>query len=124
MLKEYRDIEKFDNGDCIKYMRVSMPLMTDRDNVMSLSTREMEGGWFLNMKTVEHPAMPPQKKIIRMFNHVNAFFKQEGDNVTMVDFEYANMKGYLPASLMNMAIASETAKEYKNMMNNLYARQK
>jgi hypothetical protein len=40
----------------------------------------------------------------------------------MIDFEYANLKGYLPASLMNMAIAAETAKEFKNMMNHIYAK--
>ena len=119
-LKEYRDIEKFDNGDCIKYIRISMPLMSDRDNVLAISTKNIDDGWFLNMKTVEHQAMPPVKSVIRMFNHVNAYFKQEGDHVSMIDFEYANMKGYLPASLLNMAIASETAKEFKNMMKYIY----
>ena len=54
--------------------------------------------------------MPPVKGVIRMFYYLSALLIQEGDNVKMIDCEHYDMKGYLPASLMNMAIASETAK--------------
>ena len=123
-LKEYRDLEKFDDGSCIKYMRISMPMMSDRDNVLQVTTKKMDDGTLLTMRTVEHPAMPEVKKVIRMYNHLVLMVKPKGNNTIMYDFEYANMKGYLPASLMNMALASETAKEFKNMMNILYAKQK
>ena len=35
----------------------------------------------------------------------------------MLDLEHFDMKGYIPASLMNMTIASETAKELRNLVN-------
>ena len=99
-------------------------MMSDRDNVIQYSMLNVDGGTLMAVTTVEHPAMPPVPKVIRMFNHMLAFVKQDGENVHMIDYEYANLKGYLPASLMNMAIASETAKEFTNMMKTLYAKQK
>ena len=120
--KDFKTLEKMDNGDVIIYFRIGMPMMSDRDNVLHSSMKEIDGGTFLNMRTVDHPAAPQVAKVVRMYNHILTYLKQEGDNVTMLDFEYLNLKGYLPASLMNMAIASETAKEFKNMMNYIYAK--
>lgn len=120
--KDFKTLEKFDNGDVVIYMRIGMPMMSDRDNVLHTTHKEIDGGTFLNMKTIDHPAQPPVAKVVRMYNHICCYFKQVGDNVTMLDFEYMNLKGYLPASLMNMAIASETAKEFKNMMTYIHSK--
>ena len=124
MIKDFKTIETISDDCLVKYIRISMPMMSDRDNVMQMSKKALDDGVFLSLHTVEHPAMPPNPKIVRMFNHVVTFLKQEGSDVIMHDFEYFNMKGYLPASLMNMAIASETAKEFTTMMKNIYQMQK
>jgi hypothetical protein len=75
MIKEYYDLEKFDDENCIKYIRITMPLMSDRDNVLAVSSMNKEDGWFLNMRTTDHPKMPPIKKVIRMYNHICCFLK-------------------------------------------------
>lgn len=78
---------------------------------------------FYTMQTIEHPAKPVQKGMIRMFYYVSFLVKQEGDDVSMVDFEHFDMKGYMPASLLNMTFAAETAKEFTNMMKHIYSKQ-
>lgn len=122
MFKEFRDIEKLNDGSIIKYIRVGMPMMSDRDNVLFVSQMKVDDGVLLTLRTVEHPAMPPIPKVVRMYNHIVCFCKQSGNNVIMLDFEYANLKGYLPASLLNMAVASETAKQFATMMKHIQAK--
>ena len=120
-MKEQKTLEKFDDGSMIQYMRVAMPMMSDRDNVMHVSTMDTDGGAFAVVQTVDHPSMPPNPKVVRMFYHAVLFLKQVGADVVMIDFEYVNLKGYLPASLLNMTIASECAKEFTNMVKCIYA---
>lgn len=110
LIKEKKDLETLDDGSLIKYMLISMPMMSERDNVIQISQKNIDGGVFLVVTTVEHPAMPPVKGVVRMFNHVTSFLKQDGKNVKMIDYEYVNMKGYLPAALLNMTMASEMGK--------------
>ena len=105
-------------------MRISMPMMSDRDNVIQIQFKDIDGGTFMSMHTVEHALDKPDPKVIRMFNHAICFLKQEGNDVTMTDFEYFNLRGYLPASLLNMTIASETSKEFTSMMKHIYTQQK
>ena len=61
-------------------------MMSDRDNVIQISTKEVNGGTLLVGHTTEHPSMPPQPKVVRMYNYFLAFAKQDGENVTCVDF--------------------------------------
>lgn len=123
MLKECSTIEEFPDGSCIKYMLIGMPMMTPRDNVLHIVKQEKDGHLFCTMKTIEHPTKPVTKGIIRMFSYMAFTLKQEGDDVVMHDCEHFDMKGYMPAFMLNMTIASETAKEFTNMMKNIKARQ-
>lgn len=121
---EYKTLEECADGSIIKYYRVKLPMMTDRDNVIQIFTEKKDGGVFLTIKSVEYAAMPPVKNVIRMFNYVSCMLKQEGDNVIFTDIEHFDIKGYMPSSLLNMTIASETAKGLASQMKHIYARQK
>jgi len=65
---------------------------------------------------VDHPDEPVVKGAIKMFCSTNTLFRTTGDTTEMMDIEHFDMKGSMPASLMNMSIASETNKEMKNML--------
>ena len=103
-------------------MLISMPMMSDRDNVMHLTFKDIDGGSFLSIQTVDHPNMPVDPKIVRMFFLGLYFFKQAGQDVKVLEFEYANLKGYLPASLLNMTIASELTKQWASMIKYLHSK--
>lgn len=123
MIKEFTNLETYPDGSEIKYMLIKIPMCSARDNVLHIMKEERDGGMFYTMKTVEHPAKPVTKGVIRMFTYVSYFLKQDGDDVVMTDFEHFDMKGYMPASLLNMTFAAETAKEFTNMMKYIYSKQ-
>ena len=46
-----------------------MPMVSDRDNVTEITMAQKEGGSFIASQSVSHPAAPPVKGCVRMFNH-------------------------------------------------------
>lgn len=68
MIKEAKTLETLPNGDKISYMRIKMPMMSEREAVTKDSVRKLEdGSLFLSVTTVDHPDAPKVKGAIRMF---------------------------------------------------------
>ena len=90
-MKEYKLIEKKDNS-AIHYCKygIPIPFVSDRDLLYVLAAEEMEGGFFLYSHDVEHADMPVNKKNYRMTLWSGTLFKQEGDNVTALSYEYGD----------------------------------
>lgn len=124
VLKEVKTLETLADGGKIMYWRFSMPMMSDRDAVLHMvqQRRDDANGTFIKIKSVEHADMPLVKDIIRMYYYEALLLQQQGDNLLMTECIHMDMKGYMPASLMNMTIASETSKEFITMMNTIYER--
>lgn len=120
MIKEMRTIEQVDADTKIVYWRFKMPMMSDRDNVISLHQRNNDdGSIYFCLKTVERADVPEVPGCVRMFLYTRGIAKPNAESpediIDYTEFSYFNMKGYFPARLMNMVIASETQKEFGNM---------
>ena len=73
MVKEDRILEKIDKNTHIKYFRMKMPMMSDRDNVLKIHTRALdEKSDFVHLQTVEHPDFPEVPHAVRMFLFLRA----------------------------------------------------
>ena len=42
MLKENRLVEQIDADTCVKYWRMKLPMMSDRDNVVKMHSRALD----------------------------------------------------------------------------------
>ena len=67
MIKEMRQLHVAPNGDTTVYWRLSMPMMSDRDNVVVFRQQELkdEGGIFVQFMNVDSD-VPVVKGVIRM----------------------------------------------------------
>ena len=112
MMKELRDIEQIDKDTKVVYWRFKMPMMTDRDNVIQIHNREIDGKEFFVVKTVERDDVPEVPGVVRMFMNSRGLIsinkESPDDTIDYTELSYFNLKGYFPARLMNMVIASET----------------
>jgi hypothetical protein len=119
MIKELEILETRENGDVVFYMRIKMPLMSDRDNVALIHEEDIEdGGKYISCQTIEWPSKPPMKGVIRMFQQVTSVVKPDPNDPTQTlytEIDSFDMKGSIPAKLMNLVLASETAKEFKKL---------
>lgn len=120
MIKEQRTIERIDENTTIDYWRFKMPMMSDRDNVMSIhQSLTPDGSEFLYIKTVERDDCPPVPGVVRMFLFTRGLVsinkESPEDTIDYTEISYFNLNGYFPARLMNMVIAGETQKEFQNM---------
>ena len=120
MMKEMRLIEQIDEKTSVNYWRFKMPMMSDRDNVLSIHQRDVEGGGdFICLKTVVREDVPEVKGCVRMFLYTRGLVEvnkeSPEDTIDYTEVSYFNLNGYFPARLMNMVIASETKKEFSNM---------
>ena len=115
-LKENRIIEETPEGGCVMYWRSKMPMMSDREAVLHMCESEKDEGTFLSIQSVQHPSEPAKKGIVRMYYYFAVLMKQEGDNIKFTDIIQLDFKGYMPSALMNMSMASETAKGFTSIM--------
>lgn len=109
MIKEMRTLEEIDENTKIVYWRFKMPMMSERDNVISLHKRKLDdGSVYFCVKTVERADTPEVKGIVRMFLYTRGLMKPNPEDPSAIDYtelSFFNMKGYFPARLMNMVIA-------------------
>ena len=108
LIQDQKCLEKRADGSEVKYWRMKIPMMSDRDVVSQQWVVEKEGGKFLMLKSVEHKDAPLVKGVVRMQFNAVALLHQVGDNVKQLEFEHYDMKGYMPASLLNMVVAGES----------------
>ena len=66
LIQDLKCLEKRADGSEIKYWRMKIPMMSDRDNVCQQWVVEKEGGKFLMLKSVDHKDAPNVKGVVRM----------------------------------------------------------
>jgi len=68
MIKEFKDLEIFPNGDKITYTRFKIPMMSEREAIAKYSHKKMDdGSIFITVQSCEHADAPKVKGAIRMF---------------------------------------------------------
>lgn len=100
------------------------PLIADRDHVCQFhATLDDDGWWFSSATPVTDERFPEVKNVVRMVNHdmfKSREYEEDGVHyVHMVGFSETDMKGYIPASLLNMANANGIYKFFNSMMKEL-----
>lgn len=113
-LKSNEIIERVNENEYVFYQVMSMPIMSDRDNVIRWKRIEVnDKQTMLVIQSVNHkdrPAVPGKVRgqIINI-----QLIKQDDANpadLSVVEFTSADMKGYFPSRLMNMALANIISK--------------
>lgn len=108
-MEEFRTIEKLTDDSAILYMKMKLPMMTRRDSLFTVERKKIDDKTtFFHAKTCERDDVPLEPKVIRMFLHTRAAVVQEDGYITYTEISQADMKGSVPAKLMNMVIASAT----------------
>ena len=99
------------------YAVMKMPMfISNRDIHIKFSKTDLGNGRFLFSSTsINKPDWPSPKGTLRMSIAAYSFVENVGNDLHLVEFANADMKGYIPASLLNMVIGSVTAKEYNDM---------
>lgn len=113
MMKEYKLIERTGDVenclDAVIYYRMKLPLMSDRDLVMKIHQEKRDDGSFFGYcSSVEHSDYPLVKNVVRM--HTLTYFKVselDGGILNYTELSTFNLKGYLPAGLLNMILSAE-----------------
>jgi hypothetical protein len=69
MISDFKKLEVCENGDTILYMRMKMPLISDRDVILKChdETLEKEGGTYFKCDTVDRDDVPPVEGVVRMY---------------------------------------------------------
>ena len=108
-VKEFITIDRHPDG-LIKtgYSRASLGMfMSDRDNLFSLTAREMpDGSKVYNTSSIEDPRYPEVDGVVRMMIFKHSVVTQVGDDLQFIDLANFNIGGYVPASLLNMVMGS------------------
>ena len=117
MIKECKILETMPNGDLLIYWRFKLPLMSDRDNVSYCHREPLPdgNGEYISCLTVERDEVPPVKGVVRCHQQICAYWHVDKEDPTLTrytEIDTFDLKGYMPAKLLNMTIASETAKEF------------
>ena len=74
------------------------------------------------MTTIERDDCPLVKGVVRMFQQINGYARYDKEDPTLVHYteiSHFDMKGYMPARLFNMIIASLAAKEFQKLYDHL-----
>ena len=117
LMKETEVLEKSDDGNTATiYWRFAMPMMSDRDNVAKIHQfKQEDGSYFGYCITVDHDKKPAVKNVVRMYQRIYFTAKDVDGDLHYTEISNFDMKGYMPARLMNMLISSETEKEFDTM---------
>ena len=128
MIKECRVLEE-DGKDLITmYWRFKMPLMNDRDNILRITREDVEGGkQFVHCVTVERDDTPEIPGVQRMFTQLNGLLAPSAeypDCLEYTEISYFDIKGSVPARLLNMVIANMAKGEFMNIYESIKKKQK
>lgn len=103
-IKEIKILERDETGFPTQYYTVSkIPMMTDRESIMSMKRFERDGKVCYIIKTIERDDIPRTDKRIRMefFKGVE-YTKMEGGGLHGVEFIKFDLGGFFPISVLNM----------------------
>lgn len=94
--------------------------MSDRDGVDHFTVKNIDADTiYFQCISVDREDTPPIKGVVRMYMAINCIVRANkespNDTVDYCEMSIYDMKGYVPARLLNMVMASESLKEFKNM---------
>ena len=124
MMKEYKLIERTGDDNCLDakvYYKMKLPMMSDRDLVIQVhQEKKDDGSYWGYASSIEHPDYPTIKNVVRMYSLTYFKVSEESDGIlNYTEISNFDLKGYLPASLMNMIMSSEVEKEFRALYNHL-----
>merc|ERR1711865_1251744 len=97
------------------YQRIQLPLMSEREIVMSFKYETFTEGehagkslWI--MSTVDHPNYPPKLKTVSMHVQKGTLFWEENGEVVGHELSTFDLGGYFPKRLLNMSIGAQVKK--------------
>lgn len=99
------------------YCVLKMPMFfSNRDLHIKLQKTIIRDGLALyTSSSISKPEYPSPSGTLRASIFAYSFIKEVEEGMHCVEFSNADLKGYIPATLLNMAIGSVTAKEYCEM---------
>jgi len=112
-IKEFKIFERHEDGiPKIMYSRAKIPFMSDRENLIEFSQKKLSDVESIFVtKTVERDDCPVAKGAIRMdiFKATKAL--EENGDLYITEFSNFNLKGMVPARLLNMIMSSTASKQ-------------
>lgn len=119
-MKECTVHETKPNGDMITYLRMGLPLMTDRDCVVYIHEEKVnETDLYINAQSIVYPPRPPIKDAIRMYQAVTGYIRPHPTDPSLTLYTEINvmdMKGSIPAWLLNSTMAGQVVGEMYKLM--------
>jgi hypothetical protein len=111
-LKELKILERHEDGSpSLLYSVSKMPMMTERENLVSQYKKELGDGRTLFLsRSVDRPEYPRRKNSIRMDMYKASVFHEDGDDLRVVEYSNMDLGGYFPAKLLNMIMANMMSK--------------
>jgi hypothetical protein len=103
-LKEIRILERDASGYPTQYYTISkLPMMTDRESLMSMQRIEQGDKVIYIIKSIEREDFPRSNKMVRMdFFKAVEYTKLESGGLTAIEFVKFDLGGYFPTSILNM----------------------
>ena len=115
-LKKFEVLERNDDFTVyLSIMNLGM-LVTDRESIISLTKKKINDNKYLWItQSLDRPDIEIPKDTYRIEVHKSTMIEQVGDDLVMTNFDCADMKGYIPKSLLNMLIGAMVMKGMKNL---------
>ena len=110
-IKEFKVFERSDNG-FIMYSYTKMPaLMNDRDMLVEMrKVRRSDGKDLIVLRSVDREDLAPRRpKVIRIEFFKASLVEEKGPDLTILEFQTMNLKGYFPARLINMMFSAQVS---------------
>jgi len=111
---ERRIVEEVNKDERFIYIRMKMPIMSDRENVLHWKREDInEKESLLLIHSVEREDCPIQDKFVRADMYKCQMVRQDEENpedLYITDVTNMNPKGHLPTRLLNMALGSMMSK--------------
>ena len=110
------------NGDTTVYHTIIKLglLASNRESIVSLTQRKINDNKYLWVtQSLDRPDIPLSKDTYRMEIHKSTMIEQVGNDLVFTNFDCADMKGYIPKSLLNMVIGAMASKGFRNVQKNL-----
>jgi hypothetical protein len=107
-VKEFRVIERFeDQMPKIWYSRSKLPMMSQREVLTETTIKDVSPHEKIVIsKSIERDDVPVYPGAIRMTMFKASSLKEENGDIVITDFTNFNLKGMVPARLMNMVISA------------------
>ena len=91
-------------------------LADNRESITSLTQKKINDNKYLWItQSLDRPDIPVPKDTYRIEIHKSTMIEQVGNDLVITNFDCADMKGYIPKSLLNMLIGAMAMKGMRNL---------